>query len=229
MKLPNHPPSIATGTPKVSRTPRGSATSPRRAPTLASSSSLEEARLPATSRDDPLHSHTAAQPQPAFLETPKFATGNSRPSKFGAKTLLLPGGVFGKGDLSSQAAITKTLLPPGPLLTPPPVPQLQHHPAEDSRARPPCPSSLRLQPLPTPLLPKAQIFGAGMSKGKFTRKGRLLSYLEAKYTRVMVAEALHLKRFSMYKAEFSWRGMYRLRSTGGVCPGPLSSANFVTL
>ena len=170
---------------------------------------------------------------PGFPQFPtlKLATSASLPSPQGLPHFPVPLLALlslQHPQLHIKPANTSRLPPlgPGSLFIPP---QLQHHPAEDSRARPPCPSSLRLQPLPTPLLPKAQIFGAGMSKGKFTRKGRLLSYLEAKYTRVMVAEALHLKRFSMYKAEFSWRGMYRLRSTGGVCPGPLSSANFVTL
>ena len=60
-----------------------------RAPTLASSSSIQEARLPAMAKDEPRHSHTAsaARLRPAFLETPQFAAGNSRPSEFVAAFL----------------------------------------------------------------------------------------------------------------------------------------------
>ena len=46
----------------------------------------------------------------------QFAAINSRLFEYVArfiKTLLLPGGVIGKDDLSCQAAITKTLLLPG--------------------------------------------------------------------------------------------------------------------
>ena len=54
--------------------------------------------------------HLALAAQPQALAAPLIAAGDSRLSERFAgviKTLLTPGGVIGKGDLESQAAITK--------------------------------------------------------------------------------------------------------------------------
>ena len=168
------------------------------------------------------------------------------------KTLLLPGGVIGKGNMRCQANITETLLIPGGVIrgnlgggicnsrasqfaagllttlprgsrpAPGTPPQLLLQPANTSRLPfPPCDGAFRL----IEDLDLSKIFQFSVD----FPEARLHSYLEAEYTRVMVAKALHLKRFSMYKAGFNWRGMYKAEINWGVCPRPPSLANFVRL
>ena len=84
--------------------------------------------------------------QPQALETPQFVTGSPKTFQFATglsrlsedaagftKTLLLPGGVIGKGDLGRQAAITKTLLLQEGVIGSSRDPPQYLHPASTSR------------------------------------------------------------------------------------------------